>query len=75
MTLNPSHQLAPAYAWKKSSYSDGTGNNCIEVADLSVPRGEVYVRDSKNIAGPALRLSPAQFAGLLSLALMDTTTP
>lgn len=75
MTLNPAHQLAPAYAWKKSSYSDGTGNNCIEVADLTAQHGTVYVRDSKNIAGPALHLSPEQFAGLLSFALTDTTTP
>ncbi|WP_319195447.1 DUF397 domain-containing protein [Streptomyces sp. DK15] len=29
----------------------------------------IYVRDSKDIDGPALHLGPAQFAGLISLAL------
>ncbi|MEO3974001.1 DUF397 domain-containing protein [Streptomyces sp. CAU 1734] len=38
-------------AWFKSSYSGGTGNNCVEIADLA-PR--VAVRDSKNSQGPAL---------------------
>ncbi|WEH17052.1 DUF397 domain-containing protein [Streptomyces sp. VNUA24] len=34
-----------AAAWRKSSYSDGGGTNCLEVAD-EVP-GIVPVRDSK----------------------------
>ncbi|MFJ6630358.1 DUF397 domain-containing protein [Streptomyces sp. NPDC091376] len=37
--------------WRKSSYSDGTGGNCVEVADLP---GIVPVRDSKRPEGPAL---------------------
>ncbi|MDX2394112.1 DUF397 domain-containing protein [Streptomyces sp. DK15] len=64
----PSHQLAPEAAWQKSSYSDGTGNNCVEVAVLD-HNDTIYVRDSKDIDGPALHLGPAQFAGLISLAL------
>ncbi|MCF3143427.1 DUF397 domain-containing protein [Streptomyces platensis] len=37
--------------WRKSSYSDQNGGNCVEVADnLSV----VPVRDSKTPHGPAL---------------------
>ncbi|MBV7669332.1 DUF397 domain-containing protein [Streptomyces halstedii] len=39
-------------AWRKSSYSDGGGTNCLEVAD-GFP-GLVPVRDSKNPTGPAL---------------------
>ncbi|MGA5503277.1 DUF397 domain-containing protein [Streptomyces umbrinus] len=39
-------------AWRKSSYSDGGANNCVEVAD-GYP-GLVPVRDSKTPQGPAL---------------------
>jgi Domain of unknown function (DUF397) len=35
--------------WRKSSYSGGGGNECIEVAE-----GLGAVRDSKNPAGPVL---------------------
>ncbi|TDC74623.1 DUF397 domain-containing protein [Streptomyces hainanensis] len=38
-------------AWRKSSYSDGGDDNCVEVADGFT--GVVPVRDSKN-PGPAL---------------------
>ncbi|PAZ12685.1 DUF397 domain-containing protein [Streptomyces sp. SA15] len=38
-------------AWRKSSYSNGDGADCLEVADLD---GIVPVRDSKNPEGPAL---------------------
>ncbi|MFI1829639.1 DUF397 domain-containing protein [Streptomyces sp. NPDC020412] len=41
-----------ASAWRKSSYSSGAGDNCVEVAD-NIP-GTVPVRDSKNPTGPAL---------------------
>ena len=36
--------------WRKSSYSNGTGGNCAEVADL--PNGRA-VRDSKHPDGPS----------------------
>ncbi|MEV6163939.1 DUF397 domain-containing protein [Streptomyces sp. NPDC052052] len=42
--------------WRKSSYSDGGGTNCVEVAD-GYP-GLVPVRDSKTPTGPTL-LIPA----------------
>ncbi len=38
--------------WRKSSYSGTNGGNCVEVA-RNLP-GVVAVRDSKNLAGPAL---------------------
>ncbi|QKW07306.1 DUF397 domain-containing protein [Streptomyces sp. NA04227] len=41
--------------WRKSSYSNGDGGDCVEVAD-KVP-GLVPVRDSKNPSGPALVLT------------------
>lgn len=41
--------------WIKSSYSGGSGGNCVEVAIL--PDGGRAVRDSKNPGGPVLQLS------------------
>ncbi len=38
--------------WRKSSYSSGTGGECVEVT-VDLP-GLVPVRDSKNPHGPAL---------------------
>ncbi|MFD8865194.1 DUF397 domain-containing protein [Streptomyces sp. NPDC059590] len=40
--------------WRKSSYSNPDGGNCVEVADGF--SGAVPVRDSKNTAGPVLIL-------------------
>ncbi|MFP8960769.1 DUF397 domain-containing protein [Streptomyces nanhaiensis] len=40
--------------WRKSSYSNPDGGNCVEVADSF--SGVVPVRDSKDTAGPALIL-------------------
>ena len=41
-----------AATWRKSSYSNGEGGSCVEVAD-GFP-GLVPVRDSKDPQGPAL---------------------
>jgi hypothetical protein len=41
--------------WRKSSYSSGSGGNCVEVA-RNLP-GVVGVRDSKNPDGPVLLIS------------------
>lgn len=38
--------------WRKSSYSNGNGGECIEIAD-GFP-GVMPVRDSKDLEGPAL---------------------
>jgi hypothetical protein len=38
--------------WRKSSYSNGNGGDCVEVADGVT--GIVPVRDSKDPEGPAL---------------------
>ncbi|WP_041663013.1 MULTISPECIES: DUF397 domain-containing protein [Streptomyces] len=45
-----------AATWRKSSYSNTQGGDCVEIAD-NMPH-TVPVRDSKNSAGPAL-LIPA----------------
>jgi hypothetical protein len=41
-----------AAVWRKSSYSNGNGGSCVEVAD-HFP-GVIPVRDSKDPHGPAL---------------------
>ena len=38
--------------WRKSKRSNGSGGDCVEVADL--PGGACAVRDSKDPTGPAL---------------------
>lgn len=37
--------------WRKSSYSNGSGGNCTEVAQVGA---DVAIRDSKDPDGPAL---------------------
>ncbi|MER7839134.1 DUF397 domain-containing protein [Streptomyces sp. NPDC096040] len=46
--------------WFKSSYSNESGGNCVEVAD-NMP-GLVPVRDSKSPDGPAILLPAAAWA-------------
>ncbi|MFH8409020.1 DUF397 domain-containing protein [Streptomyces sp. NPDC018019] len=49
------HPIWATQAWQKSSYSNGTGGECVEVAR---PAGELLlVRDSKNLDGPVLGFS------------------
>ena len=43
-----------AFTWRRSSYSDSSGGECVEVATTSA----IHIRDSKDIARPALRVSP-----------------
>ncbi|MFI1761577.1 DUF397 domain-containing protein [Streptomyces sp. NPDC020800] len=53
-------------AWFKSSYSGGNdGNSCVE---LAVTPGTVHVRDSKNVEGPRLALTPGAWAGFVTYA-------
>ncbi|MEU6230094.1 DUF397 domain-containing protein [Streptomyces sp. NPDC047042] len=46
--------------WRTSTYSDGNGGSCVEVAD-GVP-GIVPVRDSKASDGPVLLLGATAWA-------------
>ncbi|MET9850126.1 DUF397 domain-containing protein [Streptomyces ossamyceticus] len=50
----------PTTAWRKSSYSDGGGTNCLEVADG--PPGIVPVRDSKTPDARPLILSATSWS-------------
>lgn len=49
--------------WRKSSYSDGGQNNCVEVAD-GLP-AVVPVRDSKTPHGPVLRFPATAWTAFL----------
>ncbi|MDF3144373.1 MULTISPECIES: DUF397 domain-containing protein [unclassified Streptomyces] len=44
------------HGWRKSSYSGGSSDNCLEVNDTARPT-HVPVRDSKNPTGPAIVFS------------------
>lgn len=57
-------------SWRKSSYSGGSGTNCVEVAwqsrrSPSTDAG-VLVRDSKNPVGPMLTVPAAAWRGLIA---------
>ncbi|MGA5322503.1 DUF397 domain-containing protein [Streptomyces seoulensis] len=50
--------------WRKSSYSDGTGGDCLEVADTHPTH--VPVRDSKAPLGPRLAFRPEAWAAFVA---------
>ncbi|MFH8485814.1 DUF397 domain-containing protein [Streptomyces longisporoflavus] len=50
--------------WRKSTYSSGDSDNCVEVAD-GVP-GVVPVRDSKNPEGPALLIGAEAWSAFVT---------
>jgi hypothetical protein len=60
--MNRAPDLTTA-VWRKSSYSDGGGTNCVEVAD-GCP-GIVPVRDSKLSGGPVLVFGVASWLPFL----------
>ncbi|MFI6657410.1 MULTISPECIES: DUF397 domain-containing protein [unclassified Streptomyces] len=59
--MRNSHDLTAA-RWRKSSYSGGTGGDCVEVADL---RPHIAIRDSKNPAGGVVTVSCGAFSVFL----------
>lgn len=59
--------------WRKSSYSGGSGGNCVEVAG-NLP-GEVAVRDSKDPDGPSLLFTPAQWHAFVSAIRLPGSGP
>ncbi|MFI0925306.1 DUF397 domain-containing protein [Streptomyces sp. NPDC021012] len=50
--------------WRKSSYSNGEGGNCVEVLD-NIP-GVVPVRDSKITDGPVLLVPATAWTAFLA---------
>ncbi|MFE0043836.1 DUF397 domain-containing protein [Streptomyces albireticuli] len=62
MYATPSTLIAPEGAWIKSSYS-GSGNACVEIAELT---DHVGIRDSKRKEGPALVLGPQAWTAFIA---------
>ncbi|MEJ8648612.1 DUF397 domain-containing protein [Streptomyces sp. MS1.AVA.3] len=67
-----SHVDLSTAVWRKSSYSNGDGGNCVEVFD-DLP-GIVPVRDSKDPHGPAI-IFPATAWSTFVTAVKDTGLP
>ncbi|MGW7298196.1 DUF397 domain-containing protein [Streptomyces sp. NPDC054829] len=66
MTRETATGAAPHLAWFKSTYSSGSeGDSCVEVANTPTA---IHIRDSKNTAGPRLRLSPGAWADFVAYA-------
>jgi hypothetical protein len=61
--MNQAVDLSRA-AWRKSSFSNGQGGDCVEVA-RNLP-GVIAVRDSKNPDGPALIVSRDEWARFIT---------
>jgi hypothetical protein len=51
-------------SWRKSSFSGGSGGNCVEVAERD---GHVLVRDTKAHGGPVHRYTFAQWQTLTTI--------
>ncbi|WP_030415015.1 DUF397 domain-containing protein [Streptomyces sp. NRRL S-1448] len=64
--MSPELDLAAA-EWVKSSYSDGSGGQCIEFSrGLTAAHGLVPVRDSKDPHGPALVFPATNWTAFIS---------
>jgi hypothetical protein len=59
------HALSTA-AWRKSTYSSGQSDNCVEVADRYNTPGVVPVRDSKAPHGPVIVFRAAAWSAFVS---------
>ena len=57
--------MSSALRWFKSSYSNDSGGDCVEVA-LEAPA--IHIRDSKNSDGPTLTVSGEAWTAFLSTA-------
>lgn len=67
MIRNTSAGDVSGLAWFKSSYSSGSeGDSCVEIA---IAPGTIHVRDSKNLGGPQLALTPGAWADFVTYAV------
>ncbi|MFE7121939.1 DUF397 domain-containing protein [Streptomyces sp. NPDC057654] len=51
--------------WRKSSHSNGSGGNCVEIAVPRGPHDNMLVRDSKVPGGPVLGFSQEAWAAFV----------
>ncbi|MFJ2391167.1 DUF397 domain-containing protein [Streptomyces sp. NPDC087843] len=68
MNVGMPGQHVPESAWFRSSYSTGSGGECVEVASF---QGVTYVRDSKNRTSPALSVTPTAWTEFIGFAAGD----
>ncbi|WP_030670241.1 DUF397 domain-containing protein [Streptomyces rimosus] len=55
---------ATELSWYKSTYSTGQGDDCVEIAPTPTT---IHIRDSKNIFGPHLSITPAAWTAFLAV--------
>lgn len=60
MSVQRAEASVPESAWFKSSYSGGGGGECLEVA---AALNAVLIRDSKDLSGPVLTVTPKHGPG------------
>ncbi|MFI1952927.1 DUF397 domain-containing protein [Streptomyces xinghaiensis] len=65
MNDSKSSVVASDLVWFKSSYSGAEGGQCVEVAP---GEGIVHIRDSKDVAGPVIRVSREAWTGFVGMA-------
>ncbi|MEV0847189.1 DUF397 domain-containing protein [Streptomyces sp. NPDC049954] len=65
MNTEESAGTVPESAWCKSTYSTGSGGECVEVANAV---GSAHVRDPKNKAGAMLSFDAEQRATFIAFA-------
>lgn len=65
MNVEEPRQTVPEPAWFKSSYSTGSGGECVEVAACT---GTIHVRDSKDRSGPILTVAAGDWAAFVEFA-------
>ncbi|NJQ01869.1 DUF397 domain-containing protein [Streptomyces zingiberis] len=58
-----SESTSPALRWRKSSYSNGAGGECLECATTGPA---ILVRDSKRPGGPALAFPSAGWGAFVA---------
>ncbi|MFD7064936.1 DUF397 domain-containing protein [Streptomyces sp. NPDC059906] len=63
--MNTEQSEVPTLQWFKSSYSSGSGGECIEVAPT---RATIHIRDSKAPAHGSLTVHSTTWAAFLDLA-------
>ncbi|MFF2513570.1 DUF397 domain-containing protein [Streptomyces sp. NPDC058086] len=51
--------------WFKSSYSNNEGGACLEIATPTTAPTTIHIRDSKNLTGPTLTITPTTWTAFL----------
>ncbi|MGD3107983.1 DUF397 domain-containing protein [Streptomyces sp. YGL11-2] len=70
MNIEETVRAVPESAWFKSSYSTGSGGECIEIASHAAA---VHVRDSKDTTRPALTVPSAIWAAFVGFAIAQAS--